>query len=331
MRLRKVLFSFFVIVAFMTLTSFDTEQFIWKIRNTDTRSTTPNKSSVSSLFEGDRCVSIGMSYDQVLSVFGDPVDTQISEYGFLWNIFHDKFENYVQIGILDNRVVGIYTNSPRFSFRGIGVGTSRAHVGLVLESPATYIIKGSTKYVMNGLGAEESFMELYETDGAYVTIFYDRYENNCVTSINIIDYDVEQGFDRLYAQPTKKLQTSFIMQSFYVTNAIRVRNKLAPLSFHQKLAETAQGHAEEMAQNNYFDHTDLSGGTAKDRAEKNGVSYVAIGENIAMGAQNPLYMHELLMNSAGHRKNILADFRAMGTGVAYSSEDVPYLAQNFMK
>jgi len=97
------------------------------------------------------------------------------------------------------------------------------------------------------------------------------------------------------------------------------------------MANVALLHSQEMAENNYFNHTDLSGGTVADRAHAGGVRFKVVGENIAMGAQNTLYMHELLMNSEGHRKNILADYTALGTGVAFSKEDVPYLTQNFFR
>lgn len=331
MRFKKFFISFLVAVLFVTLSGFDMQQFLFERKQEYADAPLQKEALANTLYAAGRGVSIGMAYDDVLAAFGDPVDVLPSEYGFMWNIFHDNFKHYIQIGVENNRVVGIYTNSPDLSFCGVTAGMSSADVALIFESPMEYIIKGNTKYVMNGLSADIKNMSLFYKDGMYITFFYDTFKNNSVTSVNIIDYDTEQTLTRLYAAPTEALGKSFEMQNFYVTNALRVREGLAPLTYHAKISGTAYHHSAQMAENSYFSHTDLSGGTVVDRVEKDGIAYTAVGENIAMGAQNTLYMHELLMNSEGHRKNILANFRALGTGVAFSSEHAPYLTQNFLR
>ena len=329
--LKKIIISLLIALSVITFSEFDTEHFIYELKQELAGDTIQKDSVTDVLYEGNRCVSVGMSYDDVLSAFGDPVDTLPSEYGFIWNIFHDDFKNYIQIGVQNNKVVGIYTNSPRFSFRGICVGTAAADVNLTFEEPIDFITKGNTKYIMNGLNEDKTNMELFRIGNMYVTFFYDVFKNNSVTSVNIIEYDTEQSYDRLYAAQSPELAESFEKQNFYVTNAVRVREGLSPFSFHRGMAKVALLHSQEMAENNYFNHNDLSGGTVADRAHDGGINFKMVGENIAMGAQNTLYMHELLMNSEGHRKNILADFHAVGIGVAFSQDDVPYLTQNFFR
>lgn len=329
--LKKIVICLCLALSAVTFSELDTEKLFLGVRQKFSDGAARENYNSEVLYEGNRSVFIGMTYDDVLSMFGAPEDAQISEYGFVWNIFHDNYKNYIQIGVSDARVVGIYTNSPLFSFCGVGVGTNAANVRLTFENHAEYIIKGSTKYVMNGADEDNSGMELFCTDDLYVTFFYDVFKNNSVTSVNIIEYDTEQSYDRLYAQQSPELKESFERQNFYVTNALRVREGLTPLSLNHNIAEAAVLHSAEMAENNYFDHTDISGGTVADRARKSGVNFKAVGENIATGAQNTLYMHEFLMNSAGHRKNILADYTSMGIGVAFSREDIPYLTQNFFR
>lgn len=329
--LKKMMISLFLALFVVTFSGFDTERLLYEIKTELADEAGPTNDASNVLYEGNRSVSVGMSYDSVLSAFGDPTDIQISEYGFEWNIFHDNYKNYIQIGVSNGRVVGIYTNSPRFSFRNIRVGTDAADVNLTFENPIDCIVKGSTKYIMDGLNEGKTNMELFCTDNLYVTFFYDTFKNNSVTAVNIIEYNTEQSYDRLYAEQSSSLKESFERQNFYVTNALRVREGLAPLSFHQNIAEAALLHSREMAEHHYFSHTDLSGGTVSDRAHNNGVKFKVVGENIATGAQNTLYMHELLMNSEGHRKNLLADYTAIGIGVAFSQEDIPYLTQNFFR
>lgn len=331
MRFKKFFVSFLVAVSVVTFSGFDMQQFLFEIAQEHAGTPTQQEQKTGTLYAGGRSVRIGMAYDDVLAAFGDPADVLPSEYGFMWNIFHDNYKNYIQIGVRNNRVVGIYTNAPDLSFCGVTAGMSSADVALIFESPMEYIIKGNTKYVMNGLSADIKNMSLFYRDGMYITFFYDTFKNNSVTSVNIIDYDTEQALMSLYAVPTKALGKSFEMQNFYVTNALRVREGLSPLTYHEKISRTAFRHSLQMAENLYFSHSDLSGGTVVDRAEKDGILFSVVGENIAMGAQNTLYMHELLMNSEGHRKNILANFRALGTGVAFSSDHAPYLTQNFLR
>ncbi len=328
--LKKILISLLIALSIMTFSEFDCQRFLRDLSMSFHGQTYPQNTDRNTLTEGSRNVYMGMSYDDVLSRFGDPIDIVESEYGFSWNIFHENFQNYIQIGIQDDSVVGIYTNSPRFVFRGISVGCPISDCYMILESSIDYIIKGRTKYMMDGLTDEKNGVAMFETDNMYVTVFYDTFKNNSVTAIHIIEYETEQNFNRLYAQGSPRLAESFEKQNFYVTNALRVREGLPALTYRNDVAEVAYKHSLEMAENNYFDHTDRSGGTVSDRTQKAHIRFRSVGENIAMGAQNSLFMHELLMNSEGHRKNILNTYRSVGMGVAFSADNTPYLTQNFL-
>lgn len=280
--------------------------------------------------EGTKTIKLGMTKEEIDSLFGQPVDSLCSEYGFTWNIYHNNFKNYIQIGILDGRVVGIYTNSPDFNFYGFCVGAEKESIHNALGKPTDGIVKGTTRYISNSAKGGADF-EIYKTHGAYVTLFYETYVNNSLTSINIIDYDVEQDFNMLYAKGSDELKNSFQKQNFYVTNAIRVRHGLSPFKYSDELGKLSFLHSCDMAKNNYFSHYDLNGDSVLERAVNQSISFRRIGENLAMGAQNSLYLHELLMNSDGHRNNILGDFSHMGTGIAFDHNNTPYLTQSFLK
>ncbi len=277
-----------------------------------------------------RTVSLGMNESDVFELFGKPSDTLVSEYGFTWNIYHENFKNYIQIGIKNNAVVGIFTNSPTLLFEDFTANTNKSQINTELGKSLDGIVKGSTRYLSNGSKDGANF-DIYKLRGAYVTFFYDTFENNSLSSVNIIDCDVEESFDSLYGEVSDALKHSFEIQNFYVTNATRIKNGLAPFKHHEVLADLAFGHAYDMATNNYFSHTSQNGDTVLTRSERYNIKFKIIGENLAMGAQNSIYMHELLMNSEGHRKNLLGDFTHMGVGVAFSQNNTPYLTQNFLK
>ena len=283
-----------------------------------------------SLNIGQKTVALGMSEEEVKSVFGEAVDVLPSEYGFSWNIYHENFKNYVQIGIKDGVVVAVYTNSDDFLVEGIEEGIEKDKVKEKFGECLDGIVKGSTRFLSNGAQNGEN-LEIYLIRGGYVTFFYDKHKNNSLTSVNIIDYDVEQGFNMLYAQGTDALRRSFEKQNFYVLNATRVKEGLLPFKADSELDALALSHSRDMVENGYFSHYSLNGDSVLERAQSAGIKFKKIGENLAMGAQNSIYLHELLMNSEGHRKNILADFTHAGTGVDFLDNSTPYLTQNFLK
>jgi uncharacterized protein YkwD len=85
-----------------------------------------------------------------------------------------------------------------------------------------------------------------------------------------------------------------------------------------------------MALNQYFNHTNLEGESPFDRLEEDQVSFQMAGENLAYGQFSSIFAHEGLMNSIGHRKNILQkDFEYLGVGVDFNQASQPYFTENF--
>lgn len=279
---------------------------------------------------GNRRISIGDDLQTVLNRFGEAVDVLPSEYGFLWYIFHENYQNYIQIGLKDDVVVAVYTNAPNFKAECITPNMPRDDVRLVAGDLVYYIDKASSRYQTLNEDTPANEGDLFFIKNAYVRVFYDIFKNDSVTSVHIIARDTEVSFDRLYGIPSPQLAESFARQSYYVTNALRVREGLAAFVWSDALCIPAGRHAADMAEHNYFAHVSQDGTTMKERIEAVGIDFRRCGENLAMGAQNALVMHELLMNSEGHRKNLLTDFQYMGVGVSFREDNAPYLVQNFM-
>ncbi len=100
------------------------------------------------------------------------------------------------------------------------------------------------------------------------------------------------------------------------------------LESQSQLDAAAQGHAEDMADNDYFDHTSLDGRSPTDRARDQGYQG-GVGENIAYGYPNAEEVMIGWMNSEGHRANILnCDYRYLGIGIA-DRDGTLYWVQNF--
>lgn len=100
-----------------------------------------------------------------------------------------------------------------------------------------------------------------------------------------------------------------------LVNQERVARGLSPTGFDSRLREIARGHSEDMLRRGYFAHYSPEGETVADRADKKGISYLVIGENLAFAPTLDL-AHKGLMNSEGHRANILSpEFGKIGIGV----------------
>ncbi len=111
------------------------------------------------------------------------------------------------------------------------------------------------------------------------------------------------------------------LQMFNLVNQERERFGLKTYRADMELVKLARLKAKDMIDLGYFSHTSPTYGSPFDMMRSFGVSYVYAGENLA-GAPTVGLAHTNLMNSSGHRANILnANFSGIGIGVV---EGGPY-------
>lgn len=100
-----------------------------------------------------------------------------------------------------------------------------------------------------------------------------------------------------------------------LVNMERNKNNLSPLQVDLELARVARIKSQDMVDNNYFSHYSPNYGSPFDMLKSFGIKYLHAGENIA-GNSSVQRAHESLMNSSGHRKNILStDYTHIGIGI----------------
>jgi len=117
----------------------------------------------------------------------------------------------------------------------------------------------------------------------------------------------------------------------YLTNIEREKNGLLPLRRNNLLDQSSRLHAEDMRDQDYFDHTAVDGRSPSERIRDAGYDYSWSGENIAAGYNSPAAVVDAWMQSEGHRANILrADYREIGVGLAEGGGSYRiYWVQNF--
>ena len=122
---------------------------------------------------------------------------------------------------------------------------------------------------------------------------------------------VELPFTVLSSRPRPDLEK----QMLDLVNKERQANGLNPLAPDPELTEVARKHSADMFARGYFAHDTPEGLSPFDRMKAANVRFTTAGENLALAPTLPI-AHTGLMNSPGHRANILRrEFGRVGIGV----------------
>ncbi|TDF94868.1 hypothetical protein E1757_22250 [Paenibacillus piri] len=114
--------------------------------------------------------------------------------------------------------------------------------------------------------------------------------------------------------------SQFGQQVLDLVNQERTKAGLQSVSMNSSLSNMAMAKAQDMYNNNYFDHQSPTYGSPFDMMKAYGITYNSAGENIAKGQTSPTEVMSQWMNSPGHRANILnSSFTQIGVAY-YNSE-----------
>ena len=126
--------------------------------------------------------------------------------------------------------------------------------------------------------------------------------------------------------PTPALSPALATRALQLVNDVRARGThcgdelfgpAPPVTLSGTLASVALGHANDMAEKNYFEHVDPAGQSPADRVRAVGYSEKLVGENIAYGPKSVDEVVQGWLDSPGHCENIMDPrFVEMGIGLA---------------
>jgi uncharacterized protein YkwD len=274
-------------------------------------------------------IEIGSTEDKVTTELGKPKNHSMNEYGTEWFTYHDGYHNFVMVSFDEKRKVNaIYTNDDLISSTvGIKYGSLKSAVRETLGEPIKEIRKGLNIFILQ----ESEGFDVFKSGDTYTYVFYDLHQNEKVTAIQLIASSLENKKTGIYAGGDAKLRNGFEQQLFDLTNAARVRHGFSILEWEANVAVTARNHSIDMAEKDYFSHENKAGKSPFDRMADDGVTFRGAGENLAYGQSSSIFAHEGLMNSAGHRDNILLNtYSHLGTGVSFNEKLQPYYTENFL-
>jgi uncharacterized protein YkwD len=146
--------------------------------------------------------------------------------------------------------------------------------------------------------------------------------------------EVEFSYERVGPKVTI---ADVVRGNFDLLNEEREARGLSTLAWDERAAAVAQAHSEDMLASGFVGHVSPTTGDASKRFRKAGITGTVVRENVARG-YGPKGIHESLMNSPGHRANLLADdITHVGIGVVFgdpesTAANAPrpvFLTQNF--
>lgn len=120
------------------------------------------------------------------------------------------------------------------------------------------------------------------------------------------------------------------LETFNLINKQRANNGLSALIVDSELQRVARIKAQDMVNNNYFDHNSPTYGTPFNMMKNFGITYKTAGENIAGNSSNSSAV-TAWMNSPGHRANILnSSYNYTGLAVVSSPKYGKIYVQMFI-
>lgn len=290
-------------------------------------------------------IDIGDTADIVKTVLGEPDRIDVTNLGFSWWVYNSNYARYLQVGIKADRVVTIYSNARDLTFNGLKIGSTVEDIG------NKFAINDKPQFTIDNVQVElepqpNTLVTVF--DGVARIFYLDIHEDNTLTAVRLVttEYLFKQKLFQSVryrysgnpeilnftpsAELTSAMHTAYENQLLDLANSVRYRKGLSTLSWHQKTAEVAKSHSRDMLNANYFAHYSPNTGSPVQRLQQAGIRFRRAGENIAMGQSDAIEAHESLMNSLGHRKNILnKQFTHLGVGVAGDEETI-YYTQDFI-
>lgn len=118
-----------------------------------------------------------------------------------------------------------------------------------------------------------------------------------------------------YTVKDPKVRPDLEAEMLQLVNEERTKRGLSPVRADPEMSRVARAHSTDMFARGYFSHYTPEKKDPFDRMKRAGVKFLTAGENLALGRTLKI-CHEGLMNSPGHRANILnPSFGRLGIGI----------------
>lgn len=284
---------------------------------------------------------LGKDIDGLKKILGNPSRVDLSAYGFHWWIFNNEPDQYIQAGVLNDKVVTAYGIGPKVDVLPFKIGQPIEEIFSmnVIEPEVTFEYNGSS-YKFELSEQDMNTRPVIKMGDYFVQLYIDKFTSS-VSSIRYMDKETiikQRPYEMVYRgtliEPPVlsegdwvRIEAGLEKQILDITNAIRSRHELQLLEWDEKTAEVAYAHSKDMAIEDYFSHESEKYGDLSERLKAADILYEVAGENIAANYTDAPAVVEGWLNSESHREALLnEDFSHLGVGVYQK-----HYTQNFLK
>lgn len=131
--------------------------------------------------------------------------------------------------------------------------------------------------------------------------------------------------------PPKATTADEELRMIALVNQERQKAGLPSLILNPELTKVARIKSQDMLDNDYFDHYSPVYGNPDDMMRYFGIAFNVAGENLAWNFRSITAAHQALMDSDGHRANILhPELSEIGIGIIETSRGYYYITQLFI-
>jgi uncharacterized protein YkwD len=284
---------------------------------------------------------IGKTEKDIKKKFGTPARIDASAYDYEWWIYNRKASEYLQIGIMDGKVVTAFICGEHVNAKPFYIGQPLQEVFKMMPVLSNVEIKLSTGTYRFELSEQDyASRPIVKIGDVYAQLYVDRFTGK-VSSIRLMTGEIfvkMRPYELVYrgslptpaplsAKKQREVELANARQIFDITNVIRQRHRLNPVRWHEKAAIVAYMHSKDMQDHGFFSHESPKHGGLQDRLLTANIKFQMAGENIAAHQVDGIEAVEGWLNSKSHRETLLNEqFTDLGVGV---SSD--YYTQDFLK
>lgn len=345
-----VLFTIVALITFYILDKKDIEpdeaierisHMITQKKNEIADKSVPENIIANQKFQGEIYQWIGKNTSELLAAIGEPIRKDLSSYGYTWWVYTNHKTQYIQFGILDDRIVTVFATGKDIKIEPLSIGATYESVNTELQFANEVTYNQDISSYTFQLDKEDMRMRplVKVANDLFLQLYFDTFTNE-LSSIRLMTGDMllkQRPYGLRYRgelpesivlsdDEWKKVEYGMEQQIFDLTNIIRYRFQKDSLVWEDKVSEVAFLHSKDMAENHYFSHYSQNGDGLKERLDKEDVNYFAAGENIAAQYIDAPAAVEGWLNSEGHREALLHDdYTHLGVGVYHL-----YYTQNFL-
>lgn len=290
-------------------------------------------------------LSIGMSAEELIRALGEPSRREPTLYGYDWWVYFVP-DGLLLAGVTDARIAAVYTDSRLWRIAGSAPGDSFEALS------ALHMLRENVSF-----SHQQADITIYHeadvmlerplviTNENAVTFYLDTARSREISAIRIMDLTsflatggysmrwrttagrrLDFGIPVLTDAQRRNALAGQERIMLDLVNSFRIKNNRSALLWHAALADVAREHSHDMFRNNFFSHHSANTGSPADRVRRANIDNFGVGENLVVGTPDAIDAHHGLINSPGHRENMLfRNYTHLGVGIVER-----YYTQKFM-